>query len=479
MPPTQKPIQLELVSELRGGFPDVPSAVGVNYDELVAADLAKGQKPMFVTLPLAQFGQVSRNRRRYKEAEVRRMYNRIMQSAVTGQLGHLTEDERSHAFETPAVKWVGALIEGNQLWGKLYVMAHREDVREYFRVQKATGGRVGTSLYGVGYEEYIPDDDVWEITELELEQIDVVHPDRVGVLFAATLPPHITTETIQEAVNGDLAEGDFVSFESHGALCYGQINTIWTEGEVEVPYQDGLTVSATDDDPIARLNIWWPNYEGAGWVMSSHQVVLRFSQLTKIEPLPAAEMTEEESMEEDMANKPTPSTDGETVDVDSRIIAMQEQHQEQVREFNRKLAQAEANERTLNRLREMLKATDGTDPVLALQAQQSTMESLRRENIELLEAAIKQEVAKHVKVEWAQGVVEQAVRTRKPLSRAEVVAFVQEALADPHIAVIVKNAVQQAMGPNVETPKTNALGEGGSQGNPADVSILVPGMWEG
>ena len=477
MPPAIKAtLQLETISELRGGFPQIPYAMGVKYDELVAADLAEGREPMFVNLPLAQFGQVSRNRRKYSEAEVRRMYNRIMQSQVTGALGHLTVDERSHAFEIPAVKWVGATIEGNQLWGKLYVLAHREDVREYFRVQKASGGRVGTSLYGMGYEEYDPEGDVWNVLDLELEQIDVVHPDRVGVLFAATLPPHITTETIQEAVNGELAEG-FVRFESNGALCYGQINTIWTEGEVEVPYQDGLTVTASEEDPLARLNIWWPNYEGAGWVMSSHQVVLRFSALTRIEPLPAAETeTIENQEEDDMATKPnTPSTEGQEVDVDSRIITMQEQHQDAVRELNRQLTEARAKERRFNSLCEMLNVGEGQDPILALQALQVTLKSLQVENIELLETAIKQEVSSHVKVTWVQGVVEQAVRARKPLSRAEVVAYTQDALLDPHIATIIKNAVQKEMGPSVQVPKTNPLDKS-TEGNDGEIFFIIPTM---
>jgi hypothetical protein len=473
MPPQKIQVQLEAFWELRGSVPNVPFAEGVNYDELVAADLAKGQKPMFVTLPLAQFGQVSRNRRRYSESEVRRMYSRIMQSAVTGALGHLRDDERASAFEVPAVKWVGAVIEGNQLWGKLYVLSHQEDLREYFRVQKATSGRVGTSLYGLGYEEYNPDSEVWEVTELELEQIDVVHPDRVGVLFAATMSPHITSETVKEAENGELAVGDFVRFESNGVLCYGQINTITTEGEVEVPYQDGLTVTATEEDPIARLNIWWPNYEGAGWIMSSHQIVLRFSQLTKIEPLPAAETieNEEEPMEESMANKPlTPSTVEET-DVDSRIITMQEQHQEAVRDLNKKIAQMESDNRAYARLREMLGVKEGQDPVLALQAQQSTLEVLRKENKELLETAIKQEVGKFVKVEWAQGMVESYVSNKNPQTRSDVVSFTQEALGQEHIATILKNAVQREMGPAVQTPTQTPV-----QTPVGDDLIIIPSL---
>jgi hypothetical protein len=454
MPPKKISIQLEAFWELRGSVPDVPFAEGVNYDELVAADLAKGQKPMFVTLPLAQFGQVSRNRRRYSEAEVRRMYSRIMQSAVTGALGHLKDDERSYAFEVPAVKWVGALIEGKQLWGKLYVLSHREDLREYFRVQKASAGRVGTSLYSMGYEEYNPDSDVWEVSDLELEQIDVVHPDRVGVLFAATMTPHITTEMIKEAVNGELAVDDFVEFESDGILRKGEVNTIWTEGEVEVPHQEGLTVTASEEDPIARLYLWCPSYKDGYWMRQDWQVVRRFSQLTKIEPLLAAESTEteEETMEESMAVKPnTPSTVEET-DVDSRIIQLNEAHQEAVRDLNKRIAQMESDNRAYARLREMLGVKEGQDPVLALQAQQSTLDVLRKENKELLETAVKQEVGKFVKVEWAQGMVESYVSNKNPQTRSDVVTFTQEALAQEHIATILRNAVQKEMGPNVETP---------------------------
>ena len=188
-------IQLSEVRELRGSYPDVPLAAGVNYEELVTADRAAGQDPMFVTLPLAYFGQVSRNKRRYSEAEVRRMYRRIVESAVTGALGHLRHEDRGFDFDIPAVKWVGAKIVGDELWGKLYVLSNRQDVREYFRVQKASGGKVGTSLYGMAYEDYHEADEVFDVREMDLEQIDIVHPDRVGVLFAATADPGITSET--------------------------------------------------------------------------------------------------------------------------------------------------------------------------------------------------------------------------------------------------------------------------------------------
>jgi hypothetical protein len=398
MPP-KIAIQLEAFAELRGSVPDVPFAEGVNYDELVAADLAKGQKPMFVTLPLAQFGQVSRNRRRYSESEVRRMYSRIMQSAVTGALGHLRDDERSFAFEVPAVKWVGASIEGNQLWGKLYVLSHKDDLREYFRVQKASGGRVGTSLYALGYEEYDPEAEVWDVSELELEQIDVVHPDRVGVLFAATMAPHITSETLAEEA------------------------------------------SAVPEDTEAPLD----------------------------EEVPI----DQETTEEDMATQPnTPSTTTET-DVDSRIVAMTEAHQAEVRKLQAELNQLKSDTRALNRVREMLSVKEGQDVVLALQAEQSTMDVLRRENLELLDTAIKAEVSNLVPVEWVRGMVESIIRDRKPQTRGDVVSFVQEALAQEHIATILKNAVQKEMGPKVETSKTPA-GETPNSSN--DLFILVPGM---
>jgi hypothetical protein len=473
MPPTkQASVQLENVAELRGSFPDVPFAAGVNYEELVAADLAESRQPMFVTLPLAQFGQVSRNRRRYSEAEVRRMYNRIMQGAVTGQLGHLTEDERSHAFPIPAVKWVGAIIVDKQLWGKAYILSNREDVREYFRVQKATSGRVGTSLYAMGYEEYLPEIDVWDVTDIELEQIDIVHPDRVGVLFAATIPPILTTETLREAVNGDLAVNDFVSFERNGALCYGQVNTIWTEGEVEIPYDGELTVTASEEDPIARINAWHQGYEG--WCMADWQFLMRFSKLTKVDELPEIELEniDLEDTEEEMGNQPkTPSTQDETVDVDSRILAIKEQSDESIRKLQAELSQLKSDTRKFARLCEMLGVKDDQDPVLALQAQQSTLGLLRTENMELLETAIKAEVASHVKVDWARAMVEAYARDKKPQTRSDVVSFVQEALAQEHIATILRNAVQKEMGPSVQTPTTTP------EPTPVgDDLIIIPGM---
>jgi len=253
-------------------------------------------------------------------------------------------------------------------------------------------------------------------------------------------------------------------------LMRGQVNTVWTDGEVEVPYSDAPALEATAKNPIARMDVFEPHYDTGKWRRCDWQEIQYVRDLQKIESLPELASPEDtltegqeadeqvnniENLTEDetpMATKPDSTK--EIHDVDSRIVELKEQHQEQVRELNGQIGGLEANERTVNRLREMLGVAEEQDPVLALQALQSTLRSLQRENIELLETAIVQEVGKFVKVQWAQGVVEQYVRNKKPLSRAEVVTYTQEALDNPHIAVIVKNAVQQAMGPNVENPKT-------------------------
>ena len=484
-------VQLEQISEFRGSPPEVPLAEGVNYEELVAKDIADGQEPMFVTLPLAQFGQVSRNKRRYPEAEIRRMYNRIIQSAVTGDLGHMKIEDRSTKFEVPAVKWVGAAIVEDELYGKLYVLSHRKDVREYMRVQKASNGRVGTSLYALAYEEYNEEDDVYEISGIELEQIDIVHPDRVGVLMAAMNSPHITIETIQEAEPGEIAVGDFVQWERNGNLVRGQVNTVWTEGEVEVPYSDSPDLTATDDNPIARMDVFEPNYHGKGWILTSWQLIQYVNDLTKIKPLELAEseqvpnsedlsrttseedagaagenITEEVNNEEEAEMSKTPQAD-----TDTRIVELQEAHQEQIRVLNLEKTELKKNARTFQRLCEMLSVAEGDDPVLALQALKSDYEVAQKENSDLLTTAIESEVSKHVAVEWARGIVIESVTKAHPQTRAEVVQVVQECLKNENVKRILKNAIQKESGPALTTPTETPAPDATDEG-----LILIPEM---
>lgn len=185
-------IVLEMQHALKGEYPQsVPLAEGIDLSTLTEGDDA----PMFLTLPIAT-ETTSRNGVKYQSKDVKRIVSAINNREIIGQKGHLTEAERSHRFDTPALFWVGATLdESGVAWGKAYIPRTAQDVREYVRVAKAMNAKIGTSIYGTAEIN-----DLYEIVgdSLMLEQIDLVNPSRVGVP-QATGVPIITQESVTEA----------------------------------------------------------------------------------------------------------------------------------------------------------------------------------------------------------------------------------------------------------------------------------------
>jgi hypothetical protein len=172
------------ISEMRGSFPDVPLADGVDLDAIKAND----PNPMFVTLPLVHEGAKSDKGFTWKAADVRRVVSEIVTKRPEGILGHVKPEERSHRYDLPAVRWVGAILDEHGIaWGKALVTETR--AKDYFRTAKATNARVGTSVYGVRGTKGLED--------MTLESIDFGHPDRLGNPSAAAVP-QITSELSQE-----------------------------------------------------------------------------------------------------------------------------------------------------------------------------------------------------------------------------------------------------------------------------------------
>ena len=97
------------------------------------------------------------------------------------------------------------------------------------------------------------------------------------------------------ATADELSEGDFVSWNSSGGRARGRIETIVREGSLDIPNTD-LTITATEDDPVALIMIF--EREGEGWDDTDVLVGHKFSTLTKIDPLPY-ESEDEESEDED------------------------------------------------------------------------------------------------------------------------------------------------------------------------------------
>lgn len=197
MPTTLTGVLLETQYQIVGSYPDVPLAAGVEYATLVAGD----DDPVFVTLPVGAVDTESRNGRRYDRAAVEAIVHAINTERSIGQKGHLRDDERAYRFDVPPLVWVGAKLEGDgRAWAKAYVLKTAPDVREYVRVAKASNAKVGTSIYGTA-----DIDTDGNVSNLQIESIDLAHPGRLGVPMAGAVP-QITQETETPEIQAETEE---------------------------------------------------------------------------------------------------------------------------------------------------------------------------------------------------------------------------------------------------------------------------------
>lgn len=178
-----------VITELRGSYPNVPIASDVDYEGLIAGDTT----PVFLTLPIGKAGVTSGNKRHYDDAFVTELMRQTLANKPVGLMGHLSETERATAFPPEAVHWVGALREGDTLWGKGYIPpgAVRDRIQRY----KAQGKAIATSIDA--FAEGIWDDKLgahrMSAKSLRLNQIDIAPADRAGIPDLAAVP-HLTTE---------------------------------------------------------------------------------------------------------------------------------------------------------------------------------------------------------------------------------------------------------------------------------------------
>jgi len=95
----------------------------------------------------------------------------------------------------------------------------------------------------------------------------------------------------ERALPDELAEGDFVRWDSSGGTARGRVEHIMREGTLGVP-GSSFAINATEDDPAALIRIYRPRRDG--WQETETLVGHRFSTLTKIDPLPAPSPEDED-----------------------------------------------------------------------------------------------------------------------------------------------------------------------------------------
>jgi hypothetical protein len=183
-----------IVTELRGSYPNVPIAADVDYAALVAGD----DDPQFLTLPIGMVNAKSGNGRYYDEAFVTELMRQTLATKPIGLMGHLSETERATAFPKESLHWVGAIRDGDLIWGKAYLIGEaRERVRRY----KASGKSIATSIdaYAQGPWDESLKAYRMDASTLKLNQIDLAPSDRAGISALARVPM-LTTEMQDEVV---------------------------------------------------------------------------------------------------------------------------------------------------------------------------------------------------------------------------------------------------------------------------------------
>jgi len=78
----------------------------------------------------------------------------------------------------------------------------------------------------------------------------------------------------------DVKRGDFVSWSASGSTARGKVDSVKTDGDIEVP---GATVTGTADDPAAKITVW--QQSDGTWAATDVKVAHKCSTLTKIEAL--------------------------------------------------------------------------------------------------------------------------------------------------------------------------------------------------
>ncbi len=177
-----------VISELRGAYPNVPIAADIDYAALIAGD----SEPTFITLPIGKANVKSGNGRYYDESFLTELMRQTLGSKPVGLMGHLSDADRATAFPQEALHWVGAVREGDILWGKAYIIGEARDrVRRY----KASGKSIATSIdaYASGTWDESLQAYRMDASTLRLNQIDLAPSDRAGIPALARVPL-LTTE---------------------------------------------------------------------------------------------------------------------------------------------------------------------------------------------------------------------------------------------------------------------------------------------
>jgi len=204
------PINTVVLSEFRGSFPDVPPAPGVDLKALIEGD----DHPMFLTVPISKIGEVSKNGLIHDETFAQSLVTQINADRPGGLRGHLRTEDRSTANPISDIHWLGAILDNDVVWAKGLIPKTKPAVREGYRICKAKGGRVATSVYGKAIQEFTDDErSQFHARQFDLESLDLAPWKRAaapgsGEFFITSemseKPRNIEEKTMTEKITADL-----------------------------------------------------------------------------------------------------------------------------------------------------------------------------------------------------------------------------------------------------------------------------------
>lgn len=177
------PIHEVMITEFKGKVPDVPTRPGINVEDLTEGD----EKPFFLTMEISRKGKKSRSGLLHDEALGETIAQQINEMATTGIMGHLKDEERSTAFPTPDIYWLGASRVDGRTYAKGYIPKTKPDVREHFRIQMKVGGKAATSIYGAAQREMVDvKQGTHRLKNFRLEQLDLAPYERAALPLDGT-----------------------------------------------------------------------------------------------------------------------------------------------------------------------------------------------------------------------------------------------------------------------------------------------------
>jgi len=165
----------------------IPFAKGFSLESIKEMD----SDPFFVTLPVARVGSVSKSqvklpsgqtiRLRYGQAANESIVSEIMSKQPEGGQGHIKPEDEATKYDLPDVMAVGAMLENDTTWVKLYVPSYAQATRDYYRIKMRANAQTALSMWGQALANPI----TGEANSVTVKRIDMADPSRAGLDVAA------------------------------------------------------------------------------------------------------------------------------------------------------------------------------------------------------------------------------------------------------------------------------------------------------